>query len=339
MRRYKIVVTGSAGFMGSHLVDYLINLGHEVHGIDNLSGGYLRNISSQAKPTFIKIDLCDKKRTSLIIKQLRPQIIYHLAAIAREGLSQFTPISHVENNYNAYLNLLIPAINNGVKRIVLCSSMAVYGNQKPPFAENMRREPHDIYGIAKTAMEQTTEVLADVNMFEYVILRPHNVYGPRQNLADPYRNVVAIFINCLLKNKPFYIYGDGEQKRAFSYIDDITPSIAKAGFNKNVINEIVNIGPEKEYTINQLSQIILKSFKSKLKPIYQKERPREVKEAFCSSQKARELLGFKDKTSLEQGVLKMMDWAKSIGYTKPKYLKELELENSQTPETWSSKLI
>lgn len=338
-KKNKILVTGSAGFIASHLVDYLISLGNEVWGVDDFSGGFLRNISPEARSTFIKLDLRNKKKTSDVVKKIKPKIVYHLAAIAREGLSQFSPISHTENNYNAYLNLLIPSIKSGVKRMVVCSSMAVYGNQKPPFSEDMRREPFDIYGVAKTAMEQSTEILADVYNFEYVILRPHNVYGPRQNMADPYRNVVAIFINSLLKNKQFYIYGNGEQKRSFSYIDDITPSIAKSGFLKKANKQIINVGPEKEYTINQLAKIILKAFDSKIKPIYLADRPREVKEAYCSAQKAKEMLGFKDKTSLTEGIEKMVKWAKTVGYTKPLYLKDLELENEQTPKTWSKKLI
>src|SRR3989344_2433709 len=338
MKQLKILVTGSAGFMGSHLVDNLLISGYKVYGIDDLSGGYINNVSMLAKQTFYKINLRNKNKISEFINTTKPQIIYHLAASAREGLSQFAPIEHTENNYNAYLNLLVPAINNRVKRVVLCSSMAVYGEQKPPFDENMSRKPVDIYGVAKSAMEEATEILADVYNFEYVILRPHNVYGPRQNMADPYRNVVAIFINSLLKNKPFYIYGNGEQKRAFSYIDDITPSIAKSGFLEKANKQIINIGPEKEYTINQLANVILKTLGSNIKPIHLADRPREVKEAFCSAQKAREILGFQDKTSLTAGVEKMVEWAKAVGYTKPKYLKDLELESEQTPKTWSNKL-
>lgn len=335
----KILVTGSAGFMGSHLVDNLANYGHTVYGIDDLSGGYIENVSTVAKKTFFNINLRNKKKTANFINSVKPKIIYHLAASAREGLSQFSPLEHTENNYNAYLNLLVPAINNKVQRIVLCSSMAVYGDQKPPFDETMPRKPVDIYGVAKSAMEEATEIMADVYNFEYVILRPHNVYGPRQNLADPYRNVVAIFINSLLRNKPFYIYGDGEQKRAFSYIDDITPPLVKAGLTPNVHGEIINIGPEREYSINHLAKLVLKEFNSSLEPIYLADRPREVKEAFCSSKKAEALLGFKAATSFEKGIEVMVSWAQSRGFMKPKYNKTLELKNKNIPKTWSEKLI
>lgn len=339
MAKVKILVTGSAGFMGSHLVDYLIDRGYLVYGIDNLSGGYWENVSLRARPTFFKIDLLNRQKTAQFIKKYRPAIIYHLAASAHEGLSQFTPIHHTENNLIAYLNLLVQAINNGLKRMVVTSSMAVYGEQKPPFTETMPRLPADIYGVAKSAMEETTEILADVYQFQYVILRPHNVYGPRQNLADPYRNVVAIFINRLLQNKPFYIYGDGNQKRAFSYIDDVTPSIAKAGFVKAANHEIINIGPEHSYTVNYLAQIILKSFASPLKAIYLPARPREIRKAYCSSAKARKLLGFKDQVNLQEGVKRMIDWARVVGYQKPKYLNSIEIKSEKLPLTWKKKLI
>src|SRR3989344_4384102 len=218
----RILVTGAAGFMGSHLVDALVGLNqHEVFAVDDMSGGYKSNINPKSQ--FAKLDLRDKKKVWEYIAHVKPEILYHLAADATEGRSQFTPISASERNFLAYMYTLVPCIKNGIKRVVLTSSMSVYGAQKPPFSENMRRDPEDVYGITKTAMEEATEVLGKVHNFEFVIIRPHNVYGPKQTLSDPYRNVIGIFINCLLNNKNFYIYGKGEQKRSFTYIDDFTP--------------------------------------------------------------------------------------------------------------------
>lgn len=341
----KILVTGSAGFMGSHLVDWLLDKNYAVFGVDDLSGGYMRNVNKKSK--FTKLDLRDKKKVATYINKVKPDIIYHLAADATEGRSQFTPLECTERNYLAYLNLLIPAIKNRVKRIVITSSMAVYGAQKPPFHEGLEPMPEDIYGISKTAIEKATNVLSSVHGFEYVIVRPHNVYGPRQNMADPYRNVIGIFINRLLGGKNFYIYGDGKQKRSFTYIDDFTTYLAKCGFQKNLNGEIINIGPGKEtaVTLSKLADTILEVFFGRLdystrfKPTYLPSRPREVKLAFCSSAKAERLLKYKYKNSLEDGVKKMVSWAKEIGYQKPIYLREIELISDDIPQTWEKKLI
>ena len=340
----KILVTGSAGFMASHLVDFLLEKGHQVWGIDDLSGGYLENVNP--KSFFYKLDLRNNIKTVSLIKKIKPQLIYHLAADATEGRSQFTPLSSTERNYLACINVLIGAAKANIQRIIMTSSFSVYGDQKPPFNENMQTQPVDIYAVSKTAMEQATKIMAKVHGFEYTILRPHNCYGPRQNMADPYRNVIAIFINCLLQNKRFYIYGDGKAKRSFSYIDDVTPYIAKAGLSNKTKNEIINIGPRDQYTINHLAKIVLSHFfkdpnniPEQLKPKYVKTRPQEVKFATCSDKKVRKLLNFKKSTTLEEGVAKMVAWAKKVGPKKFVYLKNLEIENRQTPITWKNKLI
>lgn len=341
----RILVTGAAGFMGSHLVDALVTQKiHDVFAVDDLSGGYEANINPKSK--FTKLDLRDKKKTEKYINKVKPEVLFHLAADATEGRSQFTPLSASERNYMVYMHTLTPSIRNGVKRVVLTSSMSVYGDQKPPFSEKLPRSPVDIYGITKAAMEQATEVLAKVYKFEYVIVRPHNVYGPKQNLSDPYRNVIGIFINCILNNKNFYIYGDGEQKRAFTYIDDFTPYILKCGFLDSVNGEIINIGPKEEYTINDLAKVVLKTFfkdgniPKHLKPKYLKERPQEVKDAYCTNLKAEKLLGYKTTITLSAGVKKMVEWAKKLGPQKFNYLEDgLELENSDIPLTWKKKLI
>lgn len=266
-------------------------------------------------------------------------MIYHLAAWAHEGLSQFIPIQITETNYNAFLNLVVPAINYGLKKIVVCSSMSVYGDQKSPFSESMPRKPVDMYGIAKAAMENATEILSSVYGFDYVIVQPHNVYGPRQNMADPYRNMIAIFVNRLLNNQPFYIYGTGKQKRAFTYIDDLTPYLAKTGLDDGIKNEIYNIGPRQEYSINFVARLILNEFNLKLKPIYLQKRPTEVEDAYCTSEKAEKDIGFRVKTNLVTGIRKTIEWANITGYQKPKYLKSLEINSPLLPKTWQQKLI
>ncbi len=341
----RILITGAAGFMGGHLVDSLVsNSEHEIFAVDDLSGGYRDNVSSKAH--FTKLDLRDRKKVEEYVAKIKPELMYYLAADASEGRSQFTPINSTERNHLAYMYTIVPAIKHGLKKVVLTSSMSVYGAQKPPFSEDMLKKPEDIYGIAKGAMEDATEVLAKVHGFEYVIIRPHNVYGPKQNLADPYRNVIAIFINCLLNNKHFYIYGEGNQKRAFTYIEDFTPYFSQSGFSEECNGEVINIGPKEEHTINELADIVLKVFfpdgnvPKHLRPQYFPLRPQEVMEAYCTNDKATKLLGYKTTVSLEEGVLKMIKWAKEKGPQKFKYLKNgVELSTKDLPVTWSKKLI
>lgn len=344
MQKKRVLVTGAAGFMGSYVVDALIAREDcDVYGVDDLSGGYESNINPKSR--FEKLDLRDKKKTEQFIEKVKPELLYHLAADASEGRSQFTPLSATERNYLAYMYTLVPSIRHGVKRVVLTSSMSVYGAQKSPFSEDMSPKPEDIYGIAKTAMEEATKVLSKVHAFEYVIVRPHNVYGPRQNLSDPYRNVIGIFINCLLNKKHFYIYGDGNQKRAFTYIDDFNPYFVECGFSQGVVGQIINIGPSEEHTINELAQVVLTHFfgstiPGEFKPKYLPLRPQEVVEAYCTNEKAKKLLGYKTTTTLKDGVAKMMEWARGLGPQVFKYLPDgLELESKDVPKTWKNKLI
>lgn len=338
----RCLITGSCGFIGSHLVDHLHNEGHIVRGIDNLSTGYGRNTNPNA-PTF-KLDLFkEEKLAASIVEGFEPDIVYINAAWAHEGLSQFCPNRITQNNYNITLNTLIPAIRAGVKRIVFVSSMSVYGDQTAPFNEALPRKPMDIYAVSKSASERAIELLSEVHGFDYTIIRPHNVYGPRQALSDPYRNVVAIFIRRALEGKSLVIYGNGEQKRAFSYIDDVAPYIAKAGYEPRASKQIINIGPTEEYTINQLADAVIKASGKSLEKEYIPDRPLEVKDAWCTNDKAQEILGYKTSVTLEEGVQNMYDWAKGLqeisGIAAPRYLEELELVNSSTPSTWKDRTL
>jgi UDP-glucose 4-epimerase len=338
----RILVTGSAGFMGSHLVDHLVAEGHDVYGVDDMSGGFWRNIHPASH--FCQLDLRDKRAIGAHVADVKPQLVYHLAADATEGRSQFTPIECTERNYMAYLNLLVPAIQNGLERVVVTSSMSVYGAQSPPFKEEMEPAPEDIYGIAKAAMEKATAILSAVHGFEYVIVRPHNVYGPRQNIADPYRNVIGIFINRLLQGKGYFIYGDGEQKRAFTYIDDFTPYMARTGFSPECDGQVINLGPRREYSINEMSDMLLDLFYEgrapEVEPIYLPDRPQEVREAYCTVDKAERLLGYEARVPLREGMGHMLDWARELGPQEPRYLEEgLELTSGDVPATWRDKLI
>ncbi len=340
--KFKILVTGSAGFMGSHLAEQLENDGHDVYGVDDLSGGFMRNVTNKKK--FTKLDLRERKKTANYINKLKPEMIFHLAADATEGRSQFTPFSAIDNNIVSYMNLLVPAIKNGLKKMILTSSMSVYGAQQVPFKEEQFAIPEDVYGSAKASMETCTRVLSDVFGFKYVIIRPHNVFGERQNLADPYRNVIGIFINRLLHKKNFYIYGDGKQKRAYSYIDDVIPPMIKSAFNKKCEGKTMNVGGEEAVTLNQLAKIVLEEFFGKdipkeYLPTYFPKRPLEVKYAYSSHKLAEKLMGFRSKTKMREGIRKMIQWAKEMGPQEFRYIKEMDLENELIPKTWKNKLI
>jgi UDP-glucose 4-epimerase len=333
----RVLVTGGAGFLGSHLVEYLLNEGHEVRVLDDLSGGYLENVDTRA--TFVRASITDARVCDFAVEDI--EIIYHVAAHAAEGQSIFCPIHNAMTNYIGSLNLFVAAINHDVKRIVFTTSMARYGTQDElPMVETQMRKPQDPYGVTKVATEQVLEIFSKVYGFEHVIIVPHNIYGPRQNLADPYRNVVGIFMNRVLKNKPPIIYGDGEQVRAFTYVDDCTPYLAKAGFAKNVVGEVINIGPDEEpITVKRLAELIIEISGFKGEPIYMPERPNEVKYAWCSADKARKLLGYKTTVPIKEGLTRMWNWAKTIGPQKLRYWDEFEIKTDKIPEVWAKKML
>jgi len=276
MGELKILVTGAAGFLGSHLCEKLQNLQHKVIGIDNMIGGTLDNLPKKLE--FYKIDCCDFKKLTKVMKDV--DIVYHCAATAHEGLSVFSPIEITKNNYLATVSVITAGINNKVNRIIYCSSMARYGSQATPFTEDMQPRPVDPYGISKVAGEEVLKSLCNLNNIEWVIAVPHNIIGPKQKYDDPYRNVVSIMLNRLLQNKRPIIYGDGEQKRCFSYIDDCIYCLLALIDNKAVVNEIINIGPDEEFvTINKIAEICSNITGSNLKPEYHPDRPKEVRYA------------------------------------------------------------
>jgi len=333
----KILVTGVAGFLGSHLAERFIKLGHEVIGIDNMIGGYEDNIPNKIK--FYNFDCCDLKNIDFIMKKV--DVVYHCAATAHEGLSVFSPIEITKNNYLASITIITSAINHNVKRIIYCSSMARYGQGKTPFHEEMEPKPIDPYGISKVAVEKVLTNLCNLNNIQWVIAVPHNIIGPRQKYDDPFRNVVSIMLNRMLLGKPAIIFGDGKQKRCFSYIDDCIYCLENMLNNQDVNGQIINIGPDEEFvTINKVAEICQNISGSNLKPIYKKDRPQEVKEATCSANKARKLLNYKTTTDLYTGIKKTYEYIKKRGSRPFDYSKlNLEIVNSLTPDVWINKEI
>ena len=335
-KKYKILVTGVAGFLGSHLAEQLANLGHDVIGIDSLIGGYEDNIPKNIK--FHKIDCCDFEKVKNIMSKIN--IVYHCAATAHEGLSVFSPYEITKNNFLASVSIFSAAINHKVKRIIFCSSMARYGEQSTPFLESMKPLPVDPYAISKVAAEDVLINLCELNNIEWVIAVPHNIIGPRQKYDDPFRNVVSIMINRMLQGKAPIIYGDGEQKRCFSYIDDCLSCLMPMLDQKDLNKQIINIGPDEEYvTINEIAEICSNITGVNLSPIYKPGRPREVKHATCSADKARELLNYKTTVSLKDGVKKTYEYIKERGTRPFDYNINIEIDNELTPTTWKNKEI
>lgn len=336
----RIVVTGAAGFMGSWLTEALLQAGHTVHGIDDCSGGLVANISHLFERhrdtfTFDRSELAhDAQQVERKLTPFHPEVLFHLAANAREGASQFQPVEVTRRNLWAYLNILEPAIRLGIKRAVLFSSMARYGDQPPPFAESLPPRPVDVYGVNKVACEEITRILADVHEFHWVIIVPHNVLGPRQSLCDPYRNVAAIFMNRILRGEPLYIYGDGQQQRAFSYIEDSLPCYLRCLHN-TLNREVVNIGGMAPITINQLAEAVIEEFPESPRPeiIHVPARPREVKLAWCTYDKSVSLLGYAERVGWREGIRRMAQWVKRMG-PQPWKPDTLPLLNEKAPVTW-----
>ena len=332
----KIFVTGVAGFLGSHLSEKLVELGHTVVGIDNMIGGYEDNISKDI--LFHNIDCCDFEKVKTLMKGV--DVVYHCAATAHEGLSVFSPFEITKNNYLASVSIFSAAVNEKVDRIIFCSSMARYGDQNTPFTEKMRPKPVDPYAISKVAAEDVLKNLCELNGVEWVIAIPHNIIGPKQKYDDPYRNVVSIMINRMLQGKAPIIYGDGNQTRCFSYIDDCLSCLVPMLDQKNVNGEIINIGPDEEFvTINKIAEICSNITGINLSPIYKKDRPKEVKHATCSADKARALLNYKTQVSLKDGIQKTFEYIKTRGIRPFDYNINLEINNELTPSTWKNKEI
>ncbi len=330
-------ITGVAGFLGSHLAESLLQDGHRVIGCDNLVGGYLDNVPVGVK--FHMADCLDRAKMAEIMRGV--DVVYHTAAYAYEGFSVFSPHIVTQSIYGSTVSIVSAAIANKVKRIVACSSMARYGTQPVvPFTEDMDCKPQDPYGIAKYAAELTIRNLCDVHGMEYVIAVPHNIIGPRQKYDDPFRNVAAIMINLMLQGRQPIIYGDGEQMRCFSFVDDVVTPLKRMSTDAVPAGEIINIGPDDQFiTINELAVIIARLLDFKLTPIYMPGRPQEVKYATCSANKARKLLDYKTTVSLEEGLISMIDYIRERG-TKPfLYHLDLEIVSDKTPRTWKDRLF
>lgn len=331
-----IFITGIAGFLGSHLADRMIALGHTVSGNDNLIGGYRDNVPSQA--TFFEIDCCDNEKLSQAMSG--SDIVIHAAATAHEGLSVFSPSFITKNIFEASVSTISAAIQNKVKRFVFCSSMARYGNQQVPYTEDMTPMPEDPYAVAKVASENILKMLSETHGLEWNIAIPHNIVGPRQCYDDPFRNVMSIMINRVLQGNPPIIYGDGTQTRCFSYVGDCIQCLEKLALDPNIVYETINIGPDEgTVTVKEMAKKVMDACDFSGDPIHMPDRPREIKHASCSADKARKLLGYETRATLEQSIEETVKYIKERGAHPFNYRYKLEIINDKTPATWKDRLM
>lgn len=306
----KVLITGIAGFTGSKLAEWI--LGHvpgcEVYGIDDLSCGYMESVPRDVSGFWHHTLGTNVWRTLEIINGIRPDYAFHCAAYAAEGLSPFIRSYNYRNNLSATAEVVTACIENNVRRLVFTSSMAVYGRGVPPFDEEHPRQPIDPYGVAKAACEQDIEIAGDQHGLDWCIIRPHNLYGPGQSIWQRYRNVFGIWMARHLEGKPLLIYGDGNQQRAFSYIDDCLPCLWRAATEPQASRETINLGGTQPVSILAAAKALREVIGDG--EIQHVEPRHEAKEAWCTWDKSIRLLGYnQDNARMIDDLLAMWEWA------------------------------
>lgn len=329
----KSLVTGAAGFIGSHVSRHLLEQGHEVVGVDDLSGGFRDLVPDGVK--FIEGSVTDTDFINKLFAEDKFDYVFHLAAYAAEGLSHFIKHFNYTNNLLGSVNLINASVNHEIKCFVFTSSIAVYGRNQLPMAEETVPQPEDPYGIAKYAVEMDLHEAHEMFGLNYVIFRPHNVYGEGQNIGDKYRNVIGIFMNQILQDQPMTIFGDGKQTRAFSYIDDVAPVIAASATRKDAYNQVFNVGADKPYSVSELAEVVAKAMGVKAQ-IKHNEARNEVVDAYSSHDKVKKYFGDLIKNvSLEDGVARQAAWAKKAGARQGKPFEGIEVRKN-LPPSWAA---
>lgn len=324
------LVTGGAGFIGSHVARHLLTNNHTVVVLDDLSGGFKENLPQGA--IFVHGSITDEVLINKIFAQYNFDYVYHLAAYAAEGLSHFIRKFNYENNLIGSINLINAAVNHGIKCFIFTSSIAVYGSQELPLKETQLPQPEDPYGIAKYAVEQDLENAHKMFGLDFIIFRPHNVYGPNQHIGDKYRNVVGIFMNQLLKDEPLTVFGDGEQTRAFTYIDDVAPYISCSYAFAKAKNQTFNIGSDSENTVHRLAKKVAIAMNKEvvIKHLPQRE---EVVHAYADHTKFKDVFAPNTTTALTEGLAKTALWVKQHGARESSTFNNIEITKN-LPKSW-----
>lgn len=328
-----VLVTGGAGFIGSHVVRHCLDMGFEVIVLDDLSGGFEDHIPAGA--TFVKGSVFDEVLVEDLFNQYKFDYVYHLAAYAAEGLSHFIRRFNYNNNLVGSINLINESVKHKVKCFVFTSSIAVYGAGQLPMTESTVPQPEDPYGVSKYAVELDLKAAHEMFGLNYVIFRPHNVYGENQNIGDKYRNVIGIFMNQIMQGKQLTIFGDGTQTRAFSYIDDVAIPIAKCVDVPDSYNEIFNIGADKPYSVNELATVVSEEFGVEPNIKYLSAR-NEVLHAYSDHSKAHRIFGSPTEIDLKEGIRRMAAWARKVGARASKEFDNIEI-SEKLPDGWQVK--
>jgi UDP-glucose 4-epimerase len=325
------LVTGAAGFIGSHVARHLLDGGMHVVALDDLSGGYLDNVPRDAQ--WLRASVTDYGLLQSLFEEEGFDYVFHLAAYAAEGLSHFIRRYNYETNLVGSVNLINLSVLHDVTCFVFTSSIAVYGANQLPMTEHLTPQPEDPYGVSKYAVELDLAAAHRQFGLDYIIFRPHNVYGEHQNIGDKYRNVVGIFMNQILNSEPLTIFGDGEQTRAFSYIDDVAPVIARSVLSPPAYGQVFNVGGDQPYTVNQLAEVVREAMGVPSHPIVHLPARNEVKHAFASHDKAAQFFALPEHVSLRDGVGAMARWVHCVGSRKTEDFADIEIPLG-LPEGW-----
>lgn len=319
----KALVTGAAGFIGSHVTKHLLNAGIDVVALDDLSGGFRDNVPPDA--VWVEASVTDSARMQALFEDHAFDYVFHLAAYAAEGLSHFIRRYNYRTNLIGSVNLINLSVLHNVKCFVFTSSIAVYGRNQLPMTEDLTPRPEDPYGISKYAVELDLAAAHEQFGLDYIIFRPHNVYGEHQNIGDKYRNVIGIFMNQILLGEPLTIFGDGKQTRAFSYIDDVAPVIARSVLVPDAYGEVFNVGGDQPYTVNELVEAVREAMGMPSHPIVHLAARNEVKHAFASHAKVRAFCEVPEAVELHEGLARMVAWVRRVGSRATRDFADIEI--------------
>jgi UDP-glucose 4-epimerase len=295
-----------------------------------LSGGFLENVPAAA--SFVRGSVTDVELARELFDQHSFDYVFHLAAYAAEGLSHFIKRFNYSNNVLGSVTLINEAVKHDCRCFVFTSSIAVYGSEQTPMTEDTVPQPEDPYGIAKLAVEQDLQASHKMFGLDYVIYRPHNVYGEYQNIGDRYRNVVGIFMNQLMRGEPLTIFGDGSQTRAFSYVADVAPYIAQSVDVPAAYNEVFNIGADQPYSVSELARTVIEVMGTDGDVRHLPAR-KEVLHAFADHSKARQVFDMGPAVPLREGLERMARWAREAGARRGERFDQIEVSKG-LPSVW-----